>query len=86
MLDEGLDGMLLDRMGNCYRCLGHAEKAERCLEEAVAAATSANDHSVLAYAYYSLAALEHDRGEWEQSLELLDRAHRVHREAADSTG
>jgi len=85
-LDGGLESIVLDRLGNCYRCLGHQSRAERCLEEAVVAATSANDPSVLAYAYYSWGALEHDRGAWDRSLELLERAHRVHRESADSTG
>ena len=85
-LDGGLLAMVLDRLGNCYRCLGHTDRAERCLEESVAVATSANDLSVLAYTYYSLGALEHDRGAWERSLELLARAQRVHREADPTTG
>jgi tetratricopeptide (TPR) repeat protein len=85
-LPEGLESIVLDRLGNCYRCLGHPSRAERCLEEAVAAATSADDLGVMAYAYYSWAALEHDQGAWDRSLELLERAHRVHRESAGSSG
>ena len=86
VLDEGLESIVLDRLANCYRCLGNPSRAERCLEDAVSAATSANDPTVLAYAYYSWGALEHARSAWDRSLALLERAHRVHRESADATG
>lgn len=77
-----LNAMVLDRIANCYRCLGEFDTAERFVDDAIAEALRRDDRHALAFAYYSRASniLDQSRGSVE-GVDYLNRAFRKDREA-----
>ena len=76
-----LSVIVLDRIANCYRCLGDDEAAERYLTTALAQASYYQDHRAQAFAYYSKAALVLDHAVSREGIELLQKAFRANRNA-----
>ena len=82
-LPPGLNAVALDRIANCYRCLGEYEIAESFIDDAIAEALRLEDRQPLAFAYFSRASNILDQSMDEQGVEYLKLAFRADREAGE---
>ncbi len=78
--------IVLDRLSNCYRCLGELGAAARYAEHAIDAARSAGEPRVLAFAEFSRSSVAFDRGDVERGIAELGEAFRTYRDAGTHGG
>jgi hypothetical protein len=75
--------ILLERISNCYRCLGDFPKADRYAFEAIQEARFHRENRILAFAQSSKASLTLDQGDFGQGREELRRAINTYRDASE---
>jgi tetratricopeptide (TPR) repeat protein len=83
---ERIRAVVLDRMSNCHRCLGEIAEAERWARAAIEAAESIGERRMLAFAQFSQASVEFDRGDTERGIADLGHAFRTYRDAGVGDG
>lgn len=81
-LPPGLNTMAIDRIANCYRCIGEFGIAEQFVGDAIAEALRADDKQTLAFAYFTRASNILDQLPSDEGIEFLKRSFVADREAA----
>ena len=83
-LPPGMNTMAIDRIANCYRCLGEFGIAEQFVGDAIAESLRAGDQQTLAFNYFSQASNILDQSCSDEGIDFLKRSFRADREATVS--
>ena len=85
-LPPGMNTMAIDRIANCYRCLGEFGIAEQFVGDAIAEALQAGDKQTLAFTYFTRASNILDQSASDEGIDDLKRSFVAAREAAATAG
>jgi tetratricopeptide (TPR) repeat protein len=77
-----MNTMAIDRIANCYRCLGEFDVAEQFVGDAIAEALRAGDKQTLAFAYFTRASNVLDQSISVDGIDDLKRSFLADRDAA----
>ena len=77
------NAVILDRISNCYRCLGDFTRSERYANAAIDEASHYGEKRILAFAHASKASIALDQGAYSEAVAELQEASRANLQARE---